>query len=785
VSRVEAWRAAARLAYGAALVAAVCGGPARLRAQVMQPQQPQPPPQEMTVDAESVSYDKKSDTVSAAGAVVVRRGESVLRADEVQLDRQTNEAQAQGNAILTTPDADIHASSMSLDLDDETGELTDAHIYSDRLGYTLSGQRIEKRVGQSYRIENGRFTTCNCASGPPTWSIAGDSIDVALNGYGYVQGGSFELLDWPVLWLPRAAFPVFRDRESGLLIPRVGFSNRRGFQLLQPYYWAINKSQDMTVSFDLETSLRVGLLDEYRYAFSRTSHGEFQVGYFNESLRGNSPGISVPPGINPVAPENRWGIIGNHTEGLGPITGYADVLLVGDDLFLREMNTFTANERKQIDLRTLPFTTSRIGLLEDWSRAFVQAEGIYYQDLVGPTVEEPNGQPNQDQSLTIQRMPEVDVTAQKQLGLGLMGDLAGSVTDFQRGTLLSQGTGLTGFRTDLHPAAELRLPLGPSLFGALHASFRETAYGLTQNEMANGFTGTFPPAGLISLPSTSSRQIFDVGGNVGTEFDRVYDFHYFGFDKLKNTIEPTLEYLYVPPVDQDDLPVFDGIDRINKRSLLTYGIASRLLVRTASTTDGAPGDVFELARLSATQSYDFIRDIAPTTALDPTSGVPLNPSKGDHFSDIDFALRVNPNTVTSLRAYATYDTSNNTLSSATVGIRFREPQRIFGQAIRPRLLTRAIFNVEYRFITDNILQMLSSSATLPLTDRIAALYAMRYDINTGTFLENYLGVRLLSSCDCWALNVGFTQTHNPNEVQFQAQFTLAGLGNNFGSLREY
>ena len=54
---------------------------------------------------------------------------------------------------------------------------------------------------------------------------------------------------------------------------------------------------------------------------------------------------------------------------------------------------------------------------------------------------------------------------------------------------------------------------------------------------------------------------------------------------------------------------------------------------------------------------------------------------------------------------------------------------------------------------------------------------MRYDINIGTFLENYIGVRLLSSCDCWALNLGVTQTRNPNEVQVQAQFTLAGLGN--------
>ncbi len=763
-----------------------------MRAQVSEPR---PPEQEITVDAESLSYDKKMDTVSASGDVVIRRGDSVLRADEVLLDRRTNEAQVLGNSVLTSPEAEIHASSMFLDLDDETGELTDAHIYSDRLGYTLSGTRIQKRAGQSYRIENGEFTTCNCAEGPPTWSIAGDSLDVALDGYGYVEGGKFKVLDWPVMWLPRAVFPVYRERQSGLLFPRVGFSNRRGFQLLQPFYVAINKGQDVTLSLDVETSLRIGVLGEYRYAFSRRSLGAFQFGYFNEAIRGQTEAVRVPPGIDPVAPENRWGIIGNHKEGFGSsgTTAYADLLLVGDNLFLREMNTFTSSERQELDLRTRPFTTSRLGLLQVWSRAFVQAEGIYYQDLVGPIVEQPTppdqGTPGpgptptpiltQEESLTIQRAPEVDFTGQKQLGFGLMGDFTGSLTNFQR------GTGLTGFRGDFRPAAELRLPLGPSVFGALHAAFRETAYGLTENTMDGGFTGTDPAKDEIILPSGSSREIFEVRGDLATQVARVFDFPYFGLDKLKHTVEPMVEYMYIPPVDQSDLPVFDGIDRINKRSLFTYGLATRLLGRTASTTEDERGEVLELARLSAVQSYDFLRDIPPTSQLDPVTGQPVNPGTGDHFSDIDFAVRVNPNPVVSVRSYATYDTSEGDLSSAIVGIRFKEPQRVFGQEIRPRLVTRATLDVQYRFFTDNIVQLLDSSLALPITDRIAALYAMRYDINAGTFLENYIGVRLLSSCDCWALNLGMTQTRNPNEFQVQAQFTLAGLGSVPGGLRQY
>jgi LPS-assembly protein len=210
-----------------------------------------------------------------------------------------------GDSILTSPGRDPRRLD-DLDLDDETGELKDAHIYSERYGYTLNGERIEKRIGQSYRIENGEFTTCHCKEGAQDWSIAGDSLDVTLDGYGYLEGGTFKIFDWPVLWIPRAALPIYRERQSGLLFPRVGFSNRRGFQLLQPYYWAINKSQDATISLDVETSLRIGLLGEYRYAFNEGSIGAFEFGYFHEAIRGQTENIRVRRHLT-EAPENRWG----------------------------------------------------------------------------------------------------------------------------------------------------------------------------------------------------------------------------------------------------------------------------------------------------------------------------------------------------------------------------------------------------------------------------------------------------------------------------------------------
>ena len=740
---------------------------------------------EITIDAESLDYDQAGDTLSASGDVLIRRGDTTLQADSVEFNRRTSEARAIGDALLTSPDAEIHADAIFLDLENETGELQGATIDASGLGYSLSGERIEKGIGHRYRIEHGRFTTCNCEEGRPDWSIAGDTLDVALDGYGTLEGGTFDILDVPVLWLPRAAFPVYRERQSGLLFPRVGISNRRGFQILQPMYWAIDKNQDLTVSADVETSLRVGLIPQYRYAFSKDTGGAFEVGYFNEFFRGRTTDVTVPPGANPNTPENRWAVIGHHDQGIPQVeglSGYLDALVVGDDLFLREMNTFATDERDAVALRTLPFTTSQAGLLQRWNRAELDTSAIYYQDLVGPTVESltPCPPPNEneqcvdqseDESLVIQRLPEARLIAQKDLGHGFMSDFTGSFTNFQR------PLGLAGVRADFKPSLQLRLPLGQSLFGSVRAAFRETAYGLSENTMAGGFTGQNLIDGpFIDLPSGSSREIAELHGAVGTQVERVFDFPYFGLDKLKHTVEPQIDYLYVPNVGQSDLPVWDGIDRINERSTFTYGFATRLLGRSAPRPDGDRGEVFEIARLSLAQSYDPTRDIPPTSQLDVT-GQPVNPGQpGDHLSDIDLALRVNPGPITSIRAYTTYDTSENTVSSATLGVRLTEPFRQFDPAGRRRLFTRASFAVEYRFITDSILQLLDSSVALPVTDRLALLYTMRYDIDAASFLENYAGLRLLSSCDCWTLNVGITDTSNPNEVQIQAQFTLAGLG---------
>jgi hypothetical protein len=43
-------------------------------------------------------------------------------------------------------------------------------------------------------------------------------------------------------------------------------------------------------------------------------------------------------------------------------------------------------------------------------------------------------------------------------------------------------------------------------------------------------------------------------------------------------------------------------------------------------------------------------------------------------------------------------------------------------------------------------------------------------------LSTEYGLRFKSPCDCWAVDLGITNSYNPNELSFQVQVTLGGLG---------
>ncbi|MBP1690333.1 MAG: hypothetical protein H6Q34_906, partial [Deltaproteobacteria bacterium] len=54
-------------------------------------------------------------------------------------------------------------------------------------------------------------------------------------------------------------------------------------------------------------------------------------------------------------------------------------------------------------------------------------------------------------------------------------------------------------------------------------------------------------------------------------------------------------------------------------------------------------------------------------------------------------------------------------------------------------------------------------------------YEARYDALSGRFLENRYGLRLISNQECWVVDLGVSDSINPNETQVRLLVSLVGL----------
>ncbi len=693
------------------------------------------------VKANTLSYEQQSDTVTASGDVVVTKGDTTVTADSISVNRTTNEIKAQGNVVVSDPQGKIEAEALQLEMEDETGEITNGTVYLPRSQYVLTGRTLQKSYGQTYYIENGAFTTCECENfHKADWSIGAGTINVDLRGKGEISDGIFRVRGIPVFYLPYGVVPIRTERQSGFLFPRYGFSSKRGFQWQQPFYWAINKSHDITITADLETAARLGVLGEYRYAPNERIEGELLASYLNEQIGG-------PATTN--TPLDRWSLTGVHRQNLADdLRLYSNLFFVSDDLFLREINLpfypggLDADSR---ELRARRFTDSRGGVVKTWNQALLRAEASYYQDLVDR------------QDFAFQVLPQVQFRGQQRFWQNRLE--AGIAVE---GAHFYRNQGYAGQRFDLAPSVSLPFRLGRYAFGSLKAVGRETIYHMTSTQAGQP---DLPEPGRLRRNQT--RETGQLQAQIGTRFSRVFDVGWGRLLKLQHVVEPEVSYLYTPFVDQDDLPLYDALDRINKRNLFVYGVSNRLLGKFATTPPDGGGQtgsqttVRELARLTVTQAYD------PSRKLSPGEG---------HFSDLDIYARLTPLPYATLTADTTYDVGRGDLIAARLGVFLRDPRPLPPTAPLLQHLQRSTtVGISYVTITDRLLKEFDASVVFRLNQYLTTAYVGRYDLNARSFIGNRYFLRYISPQNCWYFDFGVIEKVNPNEVEFRFLFTLVGL----------
>ncbi|HEY0514336.1 MAG TPA: LPS assembly protein LptD [Thermoanaerobaculia bacterium] len=559
---------------------------------------------------------KREDYAVLSGEVRLKYQDLDLKADEAEIDLTTRNVVALGNVILDQGPRRLSGDSLTFNLDTKTGTIHHAtgQVAPD---YYFKGEEVDKTGDNTYVIKNGVFTSCS--QPVPDWSFRVRRAEIEVEGYAHAHNTSMLVKQLPVLYLPYLLWPVRTERSSGLLVPNIGYSQRRGAELGLAYFQTLGRSYDTTFHLDAYSSSFLGLGDEFRYAPTQGTKGNF-LGYLVR---------------DPDLGKWRWKVQLNHdTEdlpwgmrGVVQYQNYSDFNFFRD--FERDFNT-----------NTLRFIDSRAFVTGNW--------GPHLLNLLLDSREVFLNQ--QNDTLTQRKLPELKYSLRStQIARSPFYLELDSSVDYL--SIDRPGSGQPGTYTgrygrfDLFPQVTLPVRTFPWLNLSVSGGERLTWYGNTLNADQSAFSGnsltrTFPFA---------SAQI------VGPSFSRIFNWKLGDLGKFKHIIEPRFTYTYQGDVSKNiaEVPVFDEVDAQSASNAGRIALDNRLLGKPDTET-GVAREVllFEVARnysLDKTQPLQRSQDGTVVTTAGP----------------LDALLRFNATEKIGFTATASYNTLFKGLASTS------------------------------------------------------------------------------------------------------------------------
>ncbi len=692
------------------------------------------------VNADSLIYDRDLSLIKAQGKVEMVQGERSLKADRVSFNLTTQDLLAEGGVILKEGEDFLESDKIEMNLKSQKGVISQGKIFFKKGHFYLTGEKIEREGEKKYSISKATCTTCDGEN--PPWRFRGKEIKVRIEGYSTIKGAVFDIKNQPIFYLPYFIYPTKLERQSGFLMPKMGYSSSEGVKMDNAYFWAIAENRDATFYLDYHSRKGIGEGLEYRYILTEDSEGRFYGYYIQER---DSYQEKKYTEILDRAQE-RWNLGYEGTHYFSPtFFAKAYIDLPSDRQFYKDYGeNFDQGSKEKVE-STLFFTKL-------WPNFMLVPKLSYTEDLC------------QENDYTLQRFPEINL-------LGL--PLRIPSTPFWFGLNLSYNylfseEGSTGSRIDLLP--NISLPFTYQYLKFLpEFGLRETLYFGTsvkgdQNREVPYFKTTI---------STTLLKYFDGGWLKG----------------MSHTIEPQISYTYIPPTQQGGFPLFDDLDRISKKNALTYSLISRLL-------GSENAKEFLYLRLAQVYNFsDFKKDYLTKTSEDylpssrmigevrflPSEGLWLGFDTNYYLFDTKLhSIKYFPKL--SLRAQRSnlkprlprHFVPRNDL---IVTWHEREFKRKYGAYLNLEDKKGDSLSLEYRYINDiaeeiNLLARFRPKRSWELS------YENRYSLSEGLSLESIYGLSYYHQC--WGLEAKLRerpeQEGRERETRFLITFSLRGLG---------
>jgi LPS-assembly protein len=228
------------------------------------------PNKDMLLQADTAQYDTKAKIVFAQGHVEIDYDGSILFADKVTYDQNTDIVTADGNVSVLSKDGNV-AFAKHVVLTDKLrdGALEGFGAFIGKNG-RLVAATAQRKQGRYIIAHHVAYTPCKICQErgdkDPIWQIRAEKVvhDQEKHSIKFTDA-TIAVLGIPLLYSPVLTEPdPSVHHASGFLIPDIGNSSSNGYFLKLPYYWSLSPSEDATLQTTFTTKGGQVLMGEYR-----------------------------------------------------------------------------------------------------------------------------------------------------------------------------------------------------------------------------------------------------------------------------------------------------------------------------------------------------------------------------------------------------------------------------------------------------------------------------------------------------------------------------------------
>lgn len=672
------------------------------------------------IEANEIERRERDKLTIARGDVRIQMEHRILNADEVELDQVQEVVKARGRVQLIDGASRLEGDRLEYHYRTNTGVMYQAKGAIPP-ATAFQGVEIHKEGERRYRLVQAHFTTCRICQPEPggvDWEIRAKEAVVEQDEYVEARSASFWIRGLPSLYSPYILYPV-GPRRTGFLLPGLGTSGRSGFTYKQPFFWAIDESQDLTLTGIYRTRRGIEGQATYRYILGPEASGFVDGRLIQDRLREGQS-------------EVRKIVTARHDQQINPeLSLKADINYVSDRTIQREFPEAPS------EMRTAIFTNSRVFLTQMWPNYGLQL-------LLDDTGTLARGTSDS----LLRRLPDVSLSVfpQPLFGLPVLLETHLSGTYLERKETPNSGRG------DLFPKLSLPWRLLPWATMMPSIGFRETVY----TRRVEGGEGSV------------SRELFEARNELQARFFRPVELGGAWVDRLVHLVEPKLSYWYINSVGQQKIPQFDSVDFISPQNRVTYSLTNRLLAKLKE----ADGSIrtHELVSLSLSQSVNLNRrtrtfsdlflnaltperiDQAVREVTTRSLGNGFSQVQERRFSNLVADLRASPLRDLAFYGVAAINTERNRVDGIEAGVRFAYPE--YGRVELAHTFIRGgeTAGLPGPFSDREISGVVGRLLLTPLKN-VAIHYLSRYDPRRGQSLENNVVVTY-ATC-CWMVGLHF------------------------------